>query len=333
MSDNILSKKHLFILLIFTFLIGGIFSSGYAKDKGEFPTKKPIRIINPYSPGGSTDRALRIIGSVIPEILNTQLRVASMKGAAGAEAWRYVSGQTPDGYTLMATGFTNQIMLPALGDAPYDVDSLVPVAQFVKVGVCLAVSPKSPFQTMQEFMNYAKSHPGKLSIGYTPFGTNHTAVLVLSRKMGIQFALIPTHGSGERIMDVMGGHLDACAINVSEAAPLQDAGKLKTLIVFKDGGRHKSLPEVPTTEEIGLSGLAVSTGIWVCAHVKTPKERLIILEKGIKEATEHPSAVALSKKVGQPFTYKGRKDSEKEITRLRAIAASLKDVFEKAKKK
>ena len=234
---------------------------------------KPIRLVVPYPPGGTTDIVARGIGVKLAERFGQQVIIDNRGGAStiiGAEA---VAKSLPDGYTLLLTTATTMSINPQVNPKlPYDaVKDFAPITSAVNVPFMIAAHPSVPFNSMTELIALAKARPG--TIRYSTPGSassNHLAGALLESMAGIKLLHIPYKGSGPATTAALGGEVDLVITGIATITPQWKAGKLKVLAIGADK-RHPSWPEIPCTGETGLKGYYAGTWFGVVTRAGTPR--------------------------------------------------------------
>jgi len=234
---------------------------------------KPIRLVVPYPPGGTTDIVARGIGLKLAERLGQQVVIDNRGGAStiiGADA---VAKSPPDGYTLLLTTATTMSINPQVNPRlPYDaVRDFAPITSAVNVPFMIATHPSMPANSMLEFIALAKARPGMIKYS-TPgaASSNHLAGALLESMAGIKLLHIPYKGSGAAITAALGGEVDIVITGIATVTPHWKAGKLKILAIGADK-RHPSWPEIPSTGEAGLQGYYAGTWFGVVTRAGTPR--------------------------------------------------------------
>ncbi len=242
---------------------------------GTYPNK-PIRMVVPYPPGGTTDIVARGISTKLAERLGQQVVVDNRGGAStiiGADA---VAKSLPDGYTLLLTTATTMSINPQVNpQLPYDaVKDFAPITSAVNVPFMIAVHPSLPASSMTELIALARAKPGVLRYSTPgPASSNHLAGALLESMAGIKLSHIPYKGSGPATVAVLGGEVDIVITGIATVTPYWKAGKLKILAIGADK-RHPSWPDIPSTGEAGLQGYYAGTWFGLVTRAGTP--RLII---------------------------------------------------------
>jgi tripartite-type tricarboxylate transporter receptor subunit TctC len=238
----------------------------------DYPVR-PVTLIVPYTPGGSTEILSRIVAQNLEQRLGKPVIVENKPGAGTVIGTTAVAQSTPDGYTLlMATVTPMAINVAVHKSLPYD-----PAADFVPLGMVasspffLVVNPELPVHTVKELVAYAKANPGKLSYGSAGVGTPHHLYMELFKSMtGTQMAHVPYKGSLPALDDVIGGHIQLMFCDVPPAAGMVAAGKVRVLGVSTKE-RLAAFPDVPTVAEAGVPGFDVAGWFMIVAPAKTPR--------------------------------------------------------------
>src|SRR6478672_4315008 len=191
---------------------------------------KPLRLIVPTSPGGSTDVVARIIGTQLAERLKTQVVVDNRGGAGGAIGVETGAKAAPDGHTLLLVS-ASQMTLPALRKLPYDpVRSFVPIAKLASVYLALVVHPSVEASSVQEFIALAKRKPGAITFSGSGPGAHVTMATELFKSMaGIDVVIVEYKSGGPAVIDLLGGHTQAMLATIPSVLSHIKAGKLKVL--------------------------------------------------------------------------------------------------------
>lgn len=213
--------------------------------------EKPIRIIVPYTPGDGPDVIARLIGGKLAERLGQPVVIENRAGASGQIGLRLTADAPPDGYTLGVGLVTNVALAPhAYKSVPYDpLKDFTPVAVASMNYLALVARPNAPFKTMGEMVEWAKSHPGKLTIGTTSVGgLPHMSFELLGHMAGFKFVNVPYKGNGPIVTDLVGGLLDVGFGSYTSAAPHIETGRLR-LLGISYPKRDPKLPNLPTMGE------------------------------------------------------------------------------------
>jgi tripartite-type tricarboxylate transporter receptor subunit TctC len=243
--------------------------------------ERPVRIIVPYAPGGTTDYAARQIAQKLTEQTKQSFYVENKAGASGTIGTDLVAKAAPDGYTLL-TNDTTYAMLPSLfAKLPWDhAGGLVPVTTIAQTPVVLVVGVNSPYKTLAELLAFAQKNPGKLNFGSGgPGSSTHLSAELLKKEGKFFMTHIPYKGAGEAMLAVVSGQVDVLVTASPTAIPQVKGGKLRALAICSLA-RHPMLPDVPTASESGMAGLYVENWTGAMLPVNTPDA---IVEKYSRE--------------------------------------------------
>lgn len=234
---------------------------------------RPIRIVVPFTPGGSTDILARAIGKELQDAWGQPVVIDNVPGAGGSIGADRVAKAQPDGYTLLMGHIGTLAVNPSLyPNLPYDpVKSFAPVAWVARVPNVLVVHPSVPARTVQELVALAKSRPGQLAYGSGGNGSAaNLATEYFKLRTGTSLLHIPYRGTAPAITDLIGGQLDVIFSNFPESVAHVKSGKLRALAIASST-RHPLLPDVPTTAEAGVPQLMVENWTAIMAPAGTPE--------------------------------------------------------------
>jgi tripartite-type tricarboxylate transporter receptor subunit TctC len=232
---------------------------------------KPIRIVVPFPPGGTSDILARLIGPKLTERWGQQVVVESRPGAAGAIGHEVVAKSAADGYTLVLSDVGPVVIVPVLyPKTPYGIQDLAPITVISYSPHLLCVHPNVPVATVPQLIALAKKRPGVLNYASSPAGAPYLAGLQFAHRTGIKWEYITGRGGAQSMMDVMTGQADVLFNGMLATLPPVKSGRLK-LIALTSEKRHPSLPDTPTVGEF-LPGFL--TGSWqaIYAPARTPPE-------------------------------------------------------------
>jgi len=254
-----------------------------------YPTK-PIRLLVPYPPGGSTDPIVRIVGQRMGEALGQQLVVDNRGGASGNIANETTARASPDGYTaLLGTVSTISINATLFPNLSYDpIKDLAPVSLIVSGFYLLVVHPTFAAGSVQELVSLARSMNGKLV--YASGGTGsapHLAMELLAQVAKIELTHVPYKGTGPALNDLVGGHVPVLFGSTASIVPLMKAGRVKVLATTA-AKRTSGLPSVPTIAEAGYPGYEVDAWYGLFVPAKTPAPIVNTLHREVVNALQNP---------------------------------------------
>lgn len=243
--------QHWFAIVGVASAMAGIVGSAQAQAPAESWPSKPVRIVVPYPPGGSTDALTRRMAQQLTVNLGQQFVVENRPGASGMMGTDQVSRAAPDGYTLLmgnnATHGLNQLLSkrklvdPLADFTPLTVAAMMPLA--------LAVHPSVPANNAAELIAWAKANPGKAAYGTAGLGSpHHIAGEMLNQVAGGAFVHVPYKGSGQSISDLVGGQIPIVFAALASVLPHAQGGKAK-ILGLAENERQKSAPSIPTIGE------------------------------------------------------------------------------------
>ena len=262
-------------------------------------------------PGGGTDTAARTLFKFAEKYFGQSFAIINKPGASGEIGWTAISQAKPDGYTI---GFINPpafLMIPIQRKgAKYKLENFDLVANIVMDPGVIGVRPDSEFKTLNDLMAAAKKAPKSISISYTGPGTSEALLLSrLEQQEGVELNKVPFDGSAPGMVALMGKHVDAVAMNVSETHTYLQDGHLR-LIGVGSLERDPAVPDVPTYKEQGYDYLQVALR-GVAAPKGIPAEALKALEEAIKKAVEDPEFQQKAKELQMPLRYMGSEEYSK----------------------
>ena len=259
----------------------------------DYPTR-PVTLVVPYTPGGSTEILARIIGQKLGARLGQAVVVEMKPGAGTVIGATAVAQASPDGYTLlMATPTPLAINVTVHKTLPYDpAKDFMPLAMVASAPFLLLVNPALPVHSVKELIAYAKANPGKLSYGSGGVGAPHHLYMELFKSMtGAQMTHVPYKGSLPALNDVVGGHIQLMFCDIPPAAGMIAAGKVRVIGV-STGERVPSYPDVPTVAEAGVPGFAVAGWFMIVAPAQTPPAIVDKLHKALIAVMNEPDVKA-----------------------------------------
>ncbi len=247
---------------------------------------RPITLVIPFAPGGSTTIVGRGIADKMSELLGEKVVVDNRPGAGGTVGTRAVAKSEPDGYTLVL-GYTGTL---AIGPSLYKNVGYDPRKDFAPIGLIgnapnsLVVHPSFPAKTIAELVAYAKANPGKVNFGSAGAGTaSHITGEYFAASAGIKLVHIPYKGTGPALTDLLGGHIPMAFAPIPASHANVSAGTLRALAVTSTA-RSSLLPDVPTIAESELPGFDASLYYGLAAPAGTPRPIIDRLNKELRAA-------------------------------------------------
>ncbi|HXF44562.1 MAG TPA: tripartite tricarboxylate transporter substrate binding protein, partial [Burkholderiaceae bacterium] len=221
---------------------------------------RPVTIVVPFPPGGTTDVLARAIGQELAKSLGQPVIVDNKPGAGATLGAAQVAKAKPDGYTLLMGAVHHTIATSVYKKLPYDfAQDFAPITTVALVPNVLVVNPNVPAKDVRELIAHAKSNPGKLAYGSNGQGTlQHLIGAQFERAAGVQLLHVPYKGSGPLVNDLLGGQVAMSFDTITPVLGQIQAGKLRPLAVTT-AKRSSALPGVPTMEEAGVKGIDMGT--------------------------------------------------------------------------
>jgi tripartite-type tricarboxylate transporter receptor subunit TctC len=255
-----------------------------AAQSNAYPAR-PVRVVVPYSPGGTTDAGARLIAQKISEGTGKSFIVENRPGATGTIGTAFVAKSAPDGYTLLANEITYAILPNLFKELPWDhAEGLAPVTTLMTTPFVLAVPAQSRHKTLRELIDDAKRNHGKLNFGSGGIGASpHFAAELFQKHAGISMRHIPFKGGGDAIQALMGGLIDLDFDAPPALAGHVRGGKLRALAVAGER-RIPALADVPTFAEAGLPGYTFVSWFGLVAPKGTPKDVVAYLRDEVRKA-------------------------------------------------
>ena len=251
---------------------------------------RAIRIVVPFSPGGTTDILSRAVGQKLTETWGQPVVIDNRPGASGMIGADIVAKAAPDGYTvLMASVAEVAINQSLYSKMAYDpLKDLAPVTLAGIAPLILVIHPSMPVQSLKELVALAKAKPGQLAFASPGNGSvQHLSGELVKTVARIDMVHVPYKGGAPALADVLGGQISMFFAGMPPAMPLVKAGKLRALAVTT-AKRSPAAPDVPTMEEAGVPGFDIS--IWFGVYVPTgaPKDVIAKLASDMSKALNRP---------------------------------------------
>lgn len=242
--------------------------TGSYAQTNSYPTKL-ITVLVPFPPGGNVDLSTRIVTQRMAEILKQSFIIENRAGAGGLITYDAIAHANPDGYTLASMAASSLIVTPRFNDRKdLRLEAFTPIGAMSDTPLVLEVGANSRFKNVQDFLKYAKDHPGEISIAHSGTGTTaHVAILLLEQATGITFNIIPYRGASPALIGLLGGQVDAMVDQFSSSLQHIQSKKLRALAVASKS-RAAEMPDVATLHEAGVkiyssavTGLVAPAGI------------------------------------------------------------------------
>ena len=238
----------------------------------DYPSR-PVRMVVPFSPGGSTDVLARIVGQKLTERSGQPVIIENRAGAGGNIGAEQVARSAPDGYTLLLGGVPHAISASLYSKLPYDMArDLAAIAEVASFPSAIVLHPSLPANSVKELIALARARPGQLSFGSAGNGSpNHLSLELFQTMAGVRMVHVPYKGSGQLVGDLLAGQVQLASMGLPVAVPHVQSGKLRAIAVT-GAARSSLLPEVPTVSEAALPGFEVTSWYGVFAPAGLPAD-------------------------------------------------------------
>lgn len=260
---------------------------------------KPIRMVVPFPPGGSTDAVGRMLGNLLADRLGQSVVIENRGGASGTIGSNVVAKADPDGYTLLVSGVGSN----AIGYSLYD-NIAYQDAEFAHVSLLatgpnvLVVNPNFQAKNFEDFIRIVKENPGKFTYASSGSGSSgHLSMEMLKQVAGLDIVHAPYKGGAAAVTAVMGDQVQALVLNQDNLLPHVQAGKLRALAVTSLK-RNPAYPDVPTVAESGYPGYSAESFFGLTAPAGTPPEVMEKLNRETVAAMNDPSIRSKLEEVG-----------------------------------
>ncbi len=261
---------------------------------------KPIKLVVPYAPGGTTDVVARMVAEYLGQRLGQNIIVDNKPGKGAMVGTALVAKAAPDGSTLLMSVISGLSISPTLyGGGDFD-----PMTDFIHVSLAsrnpsvLVVNPAFPAKTFKEYVDYAKANPGKLAFATSGAGSsNHLLGVRLQQVIGAEMVHVPYRGAGPAMVDTISGNVPSMFDSLPSAAPHIKAGKVRALAVSSDA-RNPAFPDVPTMKEQGYPDLISFSWFGISVPARTPAPIVDRLAREMQAVLKEPAVVKRWEELG-----------------------------------
>ena len=270
-----------------------------APARAETYPDRPIKVIAPFTPGSPNDVVARLIATPMAAQLGQSVVIDNRPGGGTAIGVKAVMAAEPDGYTLMISNSPTHFISPLVSKTfSYDpLIDFVPIATVASGGLMLVIAPEVPAKTLQEFVAYAKTNPGKLNFGFGQGTLPQLVGEMFKLASGTNIANIPYKGGIQAVTDMLGGRVQMNIGTISTLAPLVRQGKLRALAITS-ATRNDELPDVPTMAESGLPEVASVTYYGLFGPAGIPAEAVKRLNATVNESLKSAELRAAIHRIG-----------------------------------
>ena len=315
-------KTSMFVFLLVVLLATMTLGVNAAK----YPNKT-IELVVPFAAGGTTDMGARALAISLEKVLDNRVIVVNKPGGSSLIGNNYVANQArADGYTLCTANPSPYVIFPhTKKDMPFDArPDFIPICQHIGTPIILSIRTNSPWDNINEVLEYARANPGKLTVANpTTGGQNHLAIMAFFALAGVEVNHIPMGSGASAQMAVLEGSVDAVVQHPSEGAPTFESGETKPILTLSPA---KGLPDVPTPRDIGVDyymdgwmGISVPAG--------TPDDIVLVLRKALKEAIHSEEYLSYLERIGDELAYLDQPDFIKKLDEQHEIWGELVEML------
>lgn len=268
-------------------------SIGFAQAMGAAFPSRPLRIVVPYTPGGTNDVIARVLGQKLQEMWSQPVVVENKPGASGNVGSSEVAKAPPDGYTLLLTNINIVSMNPALMERmPFDPQKdFAPISLLGTSALMLVINPSVPAQNVQQLIDLARREPGKLNYASSGNGSpQHMSAEMFKAMTKTSMLHIPYRGAAPAIADLLAGQVQVTVGVVNQLLPHLKTGKLRALGVTSRK-RLTSAPEIPTLDESGVPGYESEIWLGLAAPAGTPPAIINTINQAAHRVMAMPDVV------------------------------------------
>ena len=279
---------------------------GQVQAQGKFPSK-PLTVIVPWSPGGGSDRSMRLVADTASKYFGQSVIVVNKPGAGGANGTRAIASSKPDGYTLGMVG-AGVVARQYNNPNANPLSDLIPIAFFGADPAALSARADTGFKSVADFVRAAKAKPGSIKNGNDqPGGSSYVAIAIMEGALGVKTTRVPYKGYAPTVAALLAGEVQTATVPVPDAIEHHKAGKIRILGVASTQ-RHFIAPDVRTFKEQGFNVLA---GSWrtIVVPKGVPADRVKILEEKLLQTLKDPTLVKRANNAGFFVTPMGSKET------------------------
>ncbi|HEY6831890.1 MAG TPA: tripartite tricarboxylate transporter substrate binding protein [Pseudolabrys sp.] len=267
------------------------FAGGGRAFSADYPTRA-ITLVVPYSPGGGTDVAGRLVAAELQQIFKQSVVVLNKSGGGSIIGTQFVARATPDGYTLLFTACDGMVMDPAIyQNLPYDaMKDFSPISDIVTFPLFVIVKGDSPFKTLRDLVDYVKANPSKANYASSS-SVFWLASELFAQQAGVKATRVPYKGAGDMVLAVLQGEVLFALPSPPPVLGHATAGAIRILATTAPE-RLPGLPDIPTMAEAGVSGVTVTdwSGLWAPANTRS--DIVAALNKAVCQALTSPGLKA-----------------------------------------
>jgi tripartite-type tricarboxylate transporter receptor subunit TctC len=296
----------------------------------DFPSR-PINIIVTYAAGGGSDMIARVMTSFLSTELGVPIMIENIPGSGTLLGGKRIADAEPDGYTIGIGGMDVVVAPLVHGEkkgAGFGQEDYQMIAQIGQWPHILAVKNDAPYANFNEFVAFAKEHPGELIYATAAAGgIYHINLEVMKKELGIDITHVPFNGSGETMVAVSGGHADAVAAGETTIRPLYEDHLIRPIVIMSDK-KISDWPDIPNFEELGLKSRFYTARL-VFGPAGIPQNRLKILETAFLKVLSDKNFLLTAKSIGEEIDPLGSVDTQALYNKLYDdMRPIIKSIFE-----
>lgn len=306
-------------LLLFTFNVG------FAAN--DYPTK-PIQLICPWAPGGSTDLLCRTLAKVAPKYIPQPIVIINRTGGAAAVGLGEAKRARADGYTIVVASNPPFVSQPYLKkNLPYSLKDFTPIIGLSKEICTMAVNAKSNWENIDQLIEDVKNNKKTISFGHSGIGLfPHLSAESFFKAVGVQAKGVVFDGDGPAITAAIGGHIDVVIATANGLVQQVNAGNLKPLVTLAQK-RSMSFPDVPCAKDMGFDEIDFNIWKYFLAPKGTPDKIVKYLHDNFKKVLKDPEFIASMNKMEMEISYlSGREVKSKLNKEYKLVGSMLKDL-------
>lgn len=275
---------------------------GAAPALAKYP-ERPVEFIVPWSPGGGSDTLMRIVSNNVEPYLGEPMPVINMPGVSGTTGIKEASTRAADGYTVVQI-HEGLLVAKSVGLTEVNWNDFDPIGMMTVSPQFLVINGDKPYKTFDEFIAYAKEHPGGIKFGVTLGGVPHLHAAMIEDAYGVEFSYVGYEGTGERIRALVGGNLDAAIGDIASSKQFVDNGDL-IFLATGNPERLSQTPDVPTFKELGSDlELLITRGIFMPEG--SPEDARGGLESALKQLATDDTFVKQVNNAGGEVNFRGQ---------------------------
>lgn len=314
-------KKTFALLLVLTFVLTAMAVPAFAEEY-EWKPDQQIELVVPFGAGGSSDLSARALVPYLEKELGCSIFVNNVSGASGLTGTMYALNKKADGYTLVWEGTRSTSPEVYQLEAPYTTEDLIPIAELTETYSVFVVPASSPFNTYEEFIEYAQANPG-MKYAHTGRGyKNHITALTIDSTYNLGMIEVPYSGDTDACTAVVRGDVDAGVISLTTGYAQYEGGNLKILAVC-NSTRNEKIPDIPTLGETKYPVEDIVSYIGLFAAKDTPAEVVGAISKAVGACAQDPGLKADLDNINQSLVYRDSAAFGELIVSLNSVIAPV----------